>query len=137
MRLATAALLAALAVAPGAAGCGGGGGREVPDGEQVAAVVRAFARATAAKDYARLCRDILSEQLVVRIQRAGVTCRDALRAGLQDVRDPHLAVGRIVVDGDAATAEVRTTAAGQAPSRDRLRLAREDGRWRIASLGGA
>jgi hypothetical protein len=41
------------------------------------------------------------------------------------------------VTGDAATADVRTSAAGQEPSRDTLRLARVDGTWRIASLAGA
>jgi hypothetical protein len=73
---------------------------------------------------------------VTRIQRAGVTCRDALQTGLQDVRDPHVTVGKVSIDGDAATAEVRTTASGQAPSTDRLRLVRERGHWRIASLAG-
>jgi Putative lumazine-binding len=131
VRRATAVLLAAIAAV--AAGCGGNG---PSDRERVSATVQAFGRATAGHDYARLCGDILSTALLTRIQQAGVTCRDALAAGLQDVRDAHLTVGKITVDGDAATAEVRTTAAGEPPSTDRLRLVRENGRWRIASLAG-
>jgi Putative lumazine-binding len=133
VRLSTALAVAALAMA--AAACGGSGATS--DREQVAATVRAFGRATQAGDYGRLCRDLLSTALVTRIQRAGITCRDALQAGLQGVRAPRLSVGEITVDGDRATAEVRTSAAGQRPSVDRLRLVREAGRWRIASLQNA
>ena len=132
MRRATALLIAVLAAS--VAGCGDKG---PSDEEQVTATVQAFGRATAAHDYARLCGDILSTALLTRIQQAGVTCQDALAAGLRDVRDPHLTIRKITVNGDAATADVRTTAAGQAPSSDRLRLVREKGRWRIASLAGA
>ena len=37
--------------------------------------------------------------------------------------------------GDTATAEVQSSAAGEAPSHDTLRFVRVGGRWRIASLG--
>ena len=39
------------------------------------------------------------------------------------------------MDGDTATAEVRSSAEGQRPSEDTVELVRVDGRWRIASLG--
>jgi hypothetical protein len=129
VRLATVVLLAALAL--GSTACGG---RKRSDRDEVAAAVQTFGAATAAKDYTRLCGQILASELVTRIQQAGLTCRDALRTGLQAVRDPQLTVSAIAVDGDRATAQVRTTAAGQPPSVDRLRLVREGGRWRIASL---
>jgi hypothetical protein len=51
------------------------------------------------------------------------------------VRDPRLSIGQVTVHGDTATAEVRTSAAGQQPSRDTLQLQRVRGSWRIASLG--
>ena len=38
-------------------------------------------------------------------------------------------------NGNSATADVRTSAAGQEPSRDTLKLTKVGGRWRIASLG--
>jgi hypothetical protein len=129
VRLATVALLAALA--PPLVACGQ---QEPTDREKVAATVRTFGAATAAKDYQRLCRDILAAELVTRIQQAGLTCRDALRTGLHGVREPQVTVGRITVDGERATAEVRTTATGQPPSVDHLRLVRQGDGWRIASL---
>ena len=129
MRLATVALLAALALPLVACG-----DEEPTDREKVTATVRTFGGATAAKDYGRLCRDILAAELVTRIQQAGLTCQDALQTGLQGVRDPQVTVGAITVEGDRATAEVRTTATGQPPSADRLRLVRQGDGWRIASL---
>ena len=129
VRHASVVLLAALAL--GAAACGG---RARSDRDQVAAAVKAFGDATATKDYARLCGEILAQELVTRIQKAGLTCRDALRTGLEGVRDPQLTLGSISIEGERATADVRTSAAGQPPSNDHLRLVREGGRWRIASL---
>ena len=41
----------------------------------------------------------------------------------------------MTVDGDAATAQVRSSAEGQEPSEDTVALVRVDDGWRIASLG--
>ena len=62
---------------------------------------------------------------------------ELLAKALGDVKDPRLTIGKIDVTGDRATAEIRTSASGQAPSRDTLRLQRVRGAWRIASLGSA
>jgi hypothetical protein len=112
-------------------GCGGG----PTDEEQVRASVDAFSKATAAKDYSKLCKELLAPKLVERVRSVGLPCEVALKQGLGEVKDPKLTIGRVTVDGDAATADVRTSAAGEAPSRDTLKLTRIDGRWRIASLG--
>jgi Putative lumazine-binding len=113
------------------AGCGGG----PTDEEQVRATVDAFSRATAAKDYDKMCKQLLAPKLLDQVRQAGLPCEVALSKGLSGVRDPKVSVGRITVDGDSATADVRTTARGEEPSRDTLQLTRIDGRWRIASLG--
>jgi hypothetical protein len=47
---------------------------------------------------------------------------------------PRLTIGTIRVKGDSATADVQSTATGEKPSRDTLRLVRVDDSWRIASL---
>jgi hypothetical protein len=114
------------------AGCGGGG---PSDEEQVRATVDAFGRATAAKDYAKLCRQLLAPKLIEQVRAVGLPCEAALKQGLGDVREPRLVIGRVTVRGDSATADVRTSARGEAPSRDTLKLTKIDGRWRIASLG--
>ena len=124
-------LIVALLVV-GATGCGGG----PSDAEQVHATVEAFGRATAAKDYQRLCDDLLAPKLVSEVERVGLPCEVALRQGLGDVEAPTLTIGRIEVRGDDATAAVRSAAAGEEPSADTLKLVRVEDSWRIASLAG-
>jgi Putative lumazine-binding len=123
--------LAALALAF-AVGCGERG--PTPE-EQVRSAVAEFGRATAAKDYQALCDRILAPSLVEEVRAIGLPCEVALRQGLGDVRDPQLTIGRVRVNGERASAEVRTAAAGQQPSRDTLQLVDVDGAWKIASLG--
>ena len=57
------------------------------------------------------------------------------QAGPRHVRDPRLTIGRVQVDGDKASVEVRTSAAGEEPSKDTLKLVNVDGTWKISSLG--
>ena len=114
------------------AGCGDSG---PPPEEQVRSTVAAFARATAAKDYRTLCDRLLSPDLVEDVESIGLPCEDALERGLGDVADPRLSIGKVTVDGDAATVETRSSAAGEEPSADTLRLVNVDGTWKISSLG--
>ena len=124
--------LVLVAVATALAGCGASG----PSDEQlVARTVVEFGRATAAKDYSTLCGKLLAPSLIEDVEQIGLPCEQALRKALGGVRDPRLTVGQIRVDGDRASAEIRTSAAGQQPSRDTLRLEKVRGSWRIASLG--
>ena len=116
------------------AGCGQSG---PTDEDLVRRTVLDFGRATAAKDYGTLCRRILSPSLVEDVRSIGLPCEVALEQGLGEVRDPRLTVGRITIDGDRASAQVETSAANQAPSRDTVRLERVNGVWRIASLGAS
>jgi hypothetical protein len=125
-------LLVATALA--LAGCGSSG---PGDDELVARTVASFGRATAAKDYPALCNRLLAPSLIEKVQQVGLPCTKALATALGDVSDPRLTIGEITVDGDRASAEIRTSASGQAPSSDTLRLERVRGSWRIASLGSA
>ena len=77
---------------------------------------------------------LLAPKLVDEVERAGLPCEVALEQGLGEVAAPKLTIGKIDVNGDDATAEVRSTAAGEQPSRDTLKLVRVDDAWRIASL---
>jgi hypothetical protein len=125
---ASVALLAALAAL---AGCGGG----PSDEKLVAQAVTSFGHATAAKDYATLCDKLLSPDLVDKVEQIGLPCQQALQKALGSVQDPRLTIGAIKVTGDRATADIRTSAANQSPSRDTLELQKVKGSWRIASLG--
>jgi hypothetical protein len=114
------------------AGCGDQG---PPPEEQVRATVTDFGRATAAKDYQALCDRILAPDLVEDVESIGLPCEVAMRQGLGDVEDPRLTIGQITVGDDEATVEIRTSAAGEEPSRDTLKLVNLDGTWKISSLG--
>jgi hypothetical protein len=114
------------------AGCGDAG--PTPE-EQVRSAVSEFGRATVAKDYRTLCDEILAPALVEQVSSIGLPCEVALEQGLGSVRDPRLTIGRVQVDGEKASVEVRTSAAGEAPSKDTLKLVNVDGTWKISSLG--
>ena len=94
------------------AGCGDAG--PTPE-EQVRATVGDFGRATAAKDYRHAVRP--DPRAAARRQghrRSACRARPRCAQGLGAVRDPHLTIGRVQVDGDSASAEIRTSAAGEA-----------------------
>ena len=114
------------------AGCGDAG--PTPE-EQVRSAVTEFGRATVAKDYRALCNRILAPALVEQVSSIGLPCETALEQGLGSVRDPRLTIGRVQVDGEKASVEVRTSAAGETPSKDTLKLVNVDGTWKISSLG--
>ncbi len=108
-------------------------GRE-SDESAVRETLQTFAAATAAKDYQRLCDDLFSERLVEEVNKT-LPCEVALRrSDLDTARNPRIEVRRVRIDGDRASAEVRSTAANQPPSDDTVQLVREDEQWRIAAL---
>src|SRR3954469_2374416 len=124
-------LAALLAVSGALCGCGGG----PSDTERVHDAVEAFGRASAAKDYQKLCDDVLAPKLVSEVESTGLPCELALKQGLGEVSAPKLKIGTIRIDGDAATADVQSSARGEQPSRDTLQLLRvNNDSWRIASL---
>jgi len=122
---------AVLALALALAGCGD---PEPTDEQQVRSTLNAFTKATAAKDYQRLCDRVLAPSLIADLKKIGLPCEIALQQGLGNVKQPRLIVGDVKIDGKKATAEVRSSAQGQAPSRDTVELVRTEDGWRIASL---
>ena len=125
--------LALAAAALALAGCGAGG---PSDEEQVRTTLRTMATATAEKDYERLCDEVFARELLEGIEKIGLPCATAMRNSLGDVENPRLTVGKVLVNGDKATAEVRTSAQGEEPSSDVIALVRADGGWRVSSLSG-
>lgn len=123
------ALALALALALG--GCGES---EPTDVEQVRSTLTAFSKATADKDYQRLCDRLLAPSLLADLKKIGLPCEIALQQGLGEVKQPRLIVGEVTVKGKKASAEVRTSAEGQAPSSDTVELERTEDGWRISSL---
>jgi hypothetical protein len=114
------------------ASCGDSG---PSDEQQIRSALAEFERATAARDYEALCERVLAPKLVETVKQIGLPCEVALRKGFEDTEDPRLSVGAIKVGEDTATAEVRSSAAGEPPSQDTVELVRLDDGWRISSLG--
>ena len=122
---------AAIALTVSLAACGG---KPASDASQVRDLLNKLAKATVARDYRALCDDVLARSLVEEVEKAGVPCPDALRAGLGGVRNPRLKIVRVKVTGKRAVATVHTTATGQKASDDRVSLVKGDDGWRVASL---
>jgi hypothetical protein len=120
-----------------AAGCGGGGSDEPAPikgpAKEVAAVVQRFEKAMRQQDFRIVCEELLSSS--VRARSGGEDCPRVLGERASDVKRPRIRIDSIEVAGQKATVRVHTTAAGQASVADTIRLARERGRFRIASLG--
>ena len=113
------------------AGCG-----SKSDSERVRAVVERFGAASVKKDYQRICDELISVELVAKVEKIGLPCEIAFKRGLGDVSNPRLTVRSVRVRKDRAFVVVHSTASGQKPSDDTIKLVREQGEWRIASLAG-
>jgi hypothetical protein len=129
--VATRPLLLVLAVCV-LAGCGDSG---PSDEQRIRTTLSEFQRATAARDYRALCDRILAPKLIETVMQIGLPCEIALQKGFEDVKEPRLSIGTIEVDDDTATAQVRSSAAGESPSNDTVELVKVGDGWRIASLG--
>jgi ketosteroid isomerase-like protein len=104
------------------------------DDKEVAKTLDSYAAATRDKDYQTICDNLYAKDLVDRVRAAGLPCEVALRTGLEDRQNPRLEVLGVEVNGDQALARVRSTAVAEPTSTDLVRLVKEDGGWRIASL---
>lgn len=110
------------------AGCGASPRQEVE------AKVQQFAKATAARDYAALCSQVLAPSLVSHLTAAGLTCQQAMRIFVSSVQNPTISVSRVTVNGLTASAVVIARANGQPPSREQIDLVHTGHGWRLASL---
>jgi hypothetical protein len=96
--------------------------------------VQRLERATAQRDFATICDDLLTAS--ARRRAGGPDCVRLTRSAAAGVESPSIAPTAIHIEGGTARVSVVTQAKGQADVRDELVLRRERGRWRIDSLGG-
>ncbi len=111
------------------AGCG------TSDRDQVRAKVDQFLKATARKDYATLCHQVLAPGLLAHLAAGGIQCEQAMQIALGAVKSPALSIGRVDVRGDKASVITLTTATGQQASLDAIELTKTGSGWRVESLG--
>jgi hypothetical protein len=102
--------------------------------QQVEAKVQEFARATANRDYAALCNDVLAPALVAHLTAAGLSCEQAMRVFVSSVQNPSISVSKVTVHGSSASAVVLASATGQPAAIESIELIDTKHGWRLASL---
>ena len=115
------------------------GGDEEPERASEAArdigvVVRELELASARRDGATVCEDLLTR--AARARMGGDRCPPRVRSRLAGVRDPEIEV-RGIAFRDArrrAVVRIRTEVAGRRPLGETLELRRVDGEWRLEAL---
>ena len=126
------AVLCALALT----GCGqAASSTEEFEGEEreVAEVVEALQSAGERREGDRICKEILSADLVEELEQGDVNCTQELEKALREADDTSLEVTAVEVTGETATATVEGRE-GTETITSTLGLVREREAWRVASL---
>ena len=126
-----------MAVAAFLTGCLGAGDDPQPAAgapRAIAATVQRLERATAQRDFATICGDLLTAS--ARRRAGGPDCVRLTRSAAAGLDRPSIDLKAIEIEGATARVTVRTHAAGQGAVSDVLMLRHERGRWRVDSLGG-
>jgi hypothetical protein len=125
-----------MAVAAFLTGCLGADEEPVPArgaARDIAGVVDRLERATAARDFATVCDEVLTA--AARERAGGEDCERLMRSAAETITRPRIEMKSIDIRADAARVEVTTRAAGQAEVQAVLELRREGGEWRVEALG--
>jgi hypothetical protein len=88
--------------------------------------------ATAANER-KLCTNDLSSAVQTRLNAAGGDCQKAIKRQLGEIDNFEVTVQSIAVNGNTATARVKSIYAGKSRI-GAILLVREAGRWKISSL---
>lgn len=96
-------------------------------------MVERFEKATAQRDFATICDQLFATS--TRRDAGGSDCASVLAERARSVRRPHIRIRAIEIQGDRAAVRVTTSAAGQASVPDVIQLVREQGGYRVLSLG--
>ncbi len=117
-----------LGIACALAGCG------ASPPNDVRAKIQQFAAATAKRDVAVLCDQVLAPTLVARLAAAGVSCQQAMKIFVSSVRRPTISISRVTVNGAHASAVVLAGATGQRAALEKVQLVQTKRGWRLISL---
>lgn len=121
------ALVSAAGLALALSACG------ASDQQQVRATLARFGHAVRAHDLQQLCNEVLSPQLVEKVESVDLPCEVALRDWAR-TQDARLTVQRVAVHGARADARVLASAAGEPPAEVTVRLVKGSEGWRVAAL---
>src|SRR5689334_21496712 len=131
----TLALTAVLTLALSACGSATSSQNTKFKGEQqnVVKVVDALATAGTRGDADKICKDILSKQLVTELKSAGGDCVTEMDRAIKDASDYDLQVTSVKISGTTATAQVRQGDHGKVAT---FSFVKEKPGWRASALGG-
>lgn len=102
--------------------------------QEVIDLIAKFADATEAKDYKKICKEILSKES----QKIGGDCVGTFEKTGKTIKDFKIIVSAVTIgaDGKTATAEASTETNGQKGASQALTLAKDEkGEWRVTLLG--
>lgn len=102
--------------------------------QEVIDLIAKFADATEAKDYKKICEEILSKES----QKIGGDCVGMFEKTGTTIKDFKIVVSAVTIDADGktATAEATTETNGQKGASQALTLAKDEkGAWRVTILG--
>jgi hypothetical protein len=134
------ALLVALPFALGACGQAAkdSAGSFQGDQKDVAQTVEDLQSFARKGDAAKICSEVLAKDLVVKIQSSSKKpCDKALKDTIADADAFELTVKKVAVNGDRATAVVKSVGGSNQDRTQTLTLVRDQSAWKIATLGTA
>ena len=100
--------------------------------KEVADVITRLERATQRRDFGVLCDQLFTPS--ARARAGGKDCVALLRETAKDVRRARIRLLDVRVEGNRATARVRTMSEGQTAVEETINLVRRRGRYRISAL---
>lgn len=107
------------------------------DQKAVAETVEDLQSASRKHDGEKICGDLLAPALAAKIKAASKdTCDTAVKDALSDADSFELQVQKVTVSGATATAVVESEG-GDKDRVDTLRLVKDGGSWKIATLGAS
>lgn len=104
--------------------------------QRIAATVEGLESAARADEAGKVCTTLLSGALLATLKKQGTNCTTAVDEAFSDADTFDLAVEDVTIDGDKATAKVKSGSGDDAKT-DTLNLVRDGQTWKIASLGAA
>jgi selenocysteine lyase/cysteine desulfurase len=117
-----------LGIAYALAGCG------ASPRDDVRAKIHQFASATAKREVAILCDQVLAPSLIARLTAAGVSCQQGMKIFVSSVQHPTISISRVTVRGASASAVVLAGATGQRAALEKIQLVQTKSGWRLVSL---
>jgi hypothetical protein len=100
----------------------------------VATTIDDLHSAAAKNDEGQVCSQLLAKQLVDTLDAAPGGCQAKVKTALKDTDTTNLTVEAVAIDGNRATARVKTEN-GAKDKTTTLQLVNEGGRWKISSFG--